>query len=399
MGEWIIKPLGSMCVKIGSGATPTGGQENYKYEGISLIRSQNVEDFVFSYNGLAHIDDEQAEKLNNVIVEANDTLINITGDSVARVCSAPVDIVPARVNQHVAIIRTDNIQLDSRFAKYSLLAMKEYLLSISEIGATRRALTKGMLENLDISAPNIEEQRTIVEVLSSFDDKIDLLTRQNTTLETLAQTYFRQWFVENNENESINVSLIATLENININPARQPLEQFYHYSIPAFDNNQIPIFELGKSILSNKFIVQPNSILVSKLNPATPRIWRIDKNVIQNSVCSTEFQVLKPQDMKYYLFLYCLMKSNDVTTSFTMSATGTSGSHQRIRPEYILEIETPKPDIDKLSLFNEICIPMMEKVKTNAKQILTLQKLRDTLLPKLISGEVRIKQLGDNVNG
>lgn len=393
MSEWKTKTLGSMCLKIGSGATPTGGSESYKDEGISLIRSQNVDDFVFLYDGLAHIDDEQARKLNNVTLETNDTLINITGDSVARVCSVPDIVLPARVNQHVAIVRADSIQLDNFFAKYALLAMKEHLLSISEIGATRRAITKGMLENLDLYIPEISEQRAIAEILSSLDDKIDLLTRQNKTLEVLAQTYFRQWFVEENENNNITVSEIATLENNTINPSKQASELFYHYSIPAFDDAQTPVIELGQMILSNKFMIQPNTILVSKLNPITPRIWRIDENVMLNSVCSTEFQVLKPCDIKYYLFLYYLMKSNDVVSSFAMSTTGTSGSHQRIRPEYILEIETPEPDDSKLKLFNEICLPMMAKVKNNQKQILTLQKLRDTLLPKLISGEITIKEV------
>lgn len=393
MSEWSTKALGSMCVKIGSGATPTGGKESYKNEGISLIRSQNVEDFIFLYDGLAHIDDEQAQKLNNVTIVANDTLVNITGDSVARVCSVPNNVLPARVNQHVAIVRADGIQLDNTFAKYVLLAMKEQLLSIAEIGATRRALTKEMLENLEIYCPDdISMQKAIAEVLASLDDKIELLIRQNSTLEALAQTYFRQWFLEENDNDPIPVSDIATLANNSVNPGRQPLEPFYHYSIPAYDNAQTPAVELGKTILSNKFVVLPNTILVSKLNPVTPRIWRIDGNVMPNSVCSTEFQVLKPKDMRHYLFLYCLMKSNDVVSSFAMSATGTSGSHQRIRPEYILEVETPDPDKDKLALFNEVCTPMMERVKKNQKQIQTLQKLRDTLLPKLIIGEVRVKQ-------
>ncbi|CFX07584.1 Restriction endonuclease, type I, HsdS [Syntrophomonas zehnderi OL-4] len=240
--------------------------------------------------------------------------------------------------------------------------------------------------------PPLHEQKAIAEVLSSLDDKIDFLTRQNNTLEDFAQTYFRRWFLEENDNDTIMVSEIAKLENNSVSPKRQPLEPFHHYSIPAYDNAQTPVVELGNTILSNKFTVQPNSILVSKLNPITPRIWRIDENVMPNSVCSTEFQVLKPYDIKHYLFLYFLMKSDDVVSSFAMSATGTSGSHQRIRPEYILEVETPEPDNDKLILFNEICTPMMERVKKNQQQIITLQKLRDTLLPKLISGEVRVKQ-------
>lgn len=273
-----------------------------------------------------------------------------------------------------------------------------YLLKLSDLnqhaeGSSHPLITQTLLNSVEVMyCEDVIIQKAIAEVLSSLDDKIDLLTRQNKTLEDLAQTYFRKWFLEDNVNDPIVVSEIARLENNGINPSRQPLEPFYHYSIPAFDNAQTPVVELGKTILSNKFIVQPNSILVSKLNPVTPRIWRIDENVMPNSVCSTEFQVLKPYDIKHYLFLYFLMKSNDVVSSFAMSATGTSGSHQRIRPEYILEVETPEPDNDKLILFNEICTPMMERVKKNQQQIITLQKLRDTLLPKLISGEVRVKQ-------
>jgi len=107
---WAERTLGEHCIKIGSGATPRGGNEAYKQEGISLIRSQNVLDFDFSYNGLAFIDDEQASKLSNVEIFEEDVLVNITGDSVARVCSVPKEVIPARVNQHVAILRTVVVQ-------------------------------------------------------------------------------------------------------------------------------------------------------------------------------------------------------------------------------------------------------------------------------------------------
>ncbi|MDF9407587.1 restriction endonuclease subunit S [Pelotomaculum isophthalicicum JI] len=292
------------------------------------------------------------------------------------------------VNNHAHIVSSNEL---------SNQALIYYILNSIDLdqyitGSAQPKLNQEMLRSIIVTLPPRPIQDAIAEVLSSLDDKVDLLTRQNATLEALAQTYYRQWFIEDNDNNTIPVSQIATLENNSINPARQPLEPFYHYSIPAFDNAQTPAVELGKTILSNKFIVPPNVILVSKLNPITPRVWRIDKHVKPNSVCSTEFQVLKPHNEKHYLFLYCLMKSKDVVSSFAMSTTGTSGSHQRIRPEYILEIETPEPDEKRLIEFNEIMTPMMDKVSRNQAQILTLQKLRDTLLPKLISGEVRVKQ-------
>lgn len=111
LSEWREVKLGDLCTKIGSGATPRGGSESYKEFGVSLIRSQNVLDLKFSEDGLAFIDEIQANDLKNVIVEKNDVLMNITGDSVARVCKVPTKILPARVNQHVAIIRSDENKL------------------------------------------------------------------------------------------------------------------------------------------------------------------------------------------------------------------------------------------------------------------------------------------------
>lgn len=179
MSAWKEFKLGNVSSKIGSGATPNGGENAYKSEGISLIRSQNVYDFTFSNDGLAFIDDKQAYELRNVEVLENDILINITGESVTRCCIVPKQYLPARVNQHVAIIRTIKEITDFKYLFYYLQSIKPELHSIAEIGCTRRALTKGMLEGLSIILPPLPEQRAIASVLSSLDDKIDLLHRQD----------------------------------------------------------------------------------------------------------------------------------------------------------------------------------------------------------------------------
>lgn len=198
MSEWNQFELKDITSKIGSGATPRGGQEAYKTEGISLIRSQNILDFSFSYNGLAFIDENQADKLKNVIVEENDILINITGDSVARVTKVPQEVLPARVNQHVAILRPKQSEIDSDYLLYYLLNpfFKRLLLKIASDGATRNALTKTQLQELIIRVPSINEQKQIAKTLSNLDQKITLLRQQNQTLEQLAQTLFKRWFVE-----------------------------------------------------------------------------------------------------------------------------------------------------------------------------------------------------------
>jgi type I restriction enzyme S subunit len=175
--------LGEVCDKIGSGATPRGGKQAYKTNGIPLIRSQNVLDFSFSKQGLAYIDDVQAKQLENVTVRLNDVLINITGDSVARVCMAPVDSVPARVNQHVAIVRATPKVADPAFILYSLQNLKSHLLSLASSGATRNALTKQMLENIEVNLPPLPEQIKIGRTLKALDDKIENNTAINHHLE------------------------------------------------------------------------------------------------------------------------------------------------------------------------------------------------------------------------
>lgn len=162
-----------ICTKIGSGATPKGGKEAYCEEGISLIRSQNVLDFAFSADGLAFINDLQAEKLKNVIVEEGDVLLNITGDSVARACMVDKKYLPARVNQHVCIVRADLQKAVPSYLLYFLQLNKEYLLQLAAGGATRNALTKEMINNLELELPSIKDQQKIAAILDNMQARMD----------------------------------------------------------------------------------------------------------------------------------------------------------------------------------------------------------------------------------
>ena len=163
---WPEVALGAHTSKIGSGATPLGGEAAYKKDGIALIRSMNVRDGHFSQDGLAFIDDQQAARLDGVVVEPDDVLLNITGASVARVCRAPHDVLPARVNQHVAIVRPTS-GFDPRFLEQCLLfpSMKRRLLRIAGAGATREAITKDAIERLTVIQPPRNEQERFADVL------------------------------------------------------------------------------------------------------------------------------------------------------------------------------------------------------------------------------------------
>lgn len=161
---WNQKQLGEITTKLGSGATPKGGKEAYQEDGITLIRSMNVHNGLFEYKELAHISEEQATKLDNVTIEENDVLLNITGASVARSCVVPSKILPARVNQHVCIIRC-NQRIVPEFLNKLLIDdnYQRLLWSIARGGATREAITKQQVESLKIIVPPIELQNQFAD--------------------------------------------------------------------------------------------------------------------------------------------------------------------------------------------------------------------------------------------
>lgn len=154
--NWKVENLKSYCLKIGSGSTPKGGKENYHKSGTSLVRSMNVHDFVFSPEDLAFIDDRQAKSLEGVSLKAQDILLNITGVSVARCCIVPEFVLPARVNQHVMIIRP---KIEFYLSNYLMCLLcysdnKTKLLGISQSGSTREAITKSEIDEFEVLIPN-----------------------------------------------------------------------------------------------------------------------------------------------------------------------------------------------------------------------------------------------------
>ncbi len=168
---WDTDTCKNLTSKIGSGATPKGGRESYGTEGISLIRSMNVYNNRFEYKDLAYITDEQADKLSNVTIEEKDVLLNITGASVARCCVVPKELIPARVNQHVAIVRCkDRLLPEFLCNMFTENSYQRLLWSIATSGgATREAITKQQIEDLVLIVPPIELQQQFVEFCNQVD--------------------------------------------------------------------------------------------------------------------------------------------------------------------------------------------------------------------------------------
>jgi len=292
------------------------------------------------------------------------------------------------VNNHAHIVR-GNSEADTRFLMYALSAadISGYLT-----GSTMPKLTQGNMNRIPLLAPPLPEQRAIAHILGTLDDKIELNRQMNETLESIAQTIFKSWFVDGDANgESGKVGDIVMLSRETINPREFPQETFDHYSIPAFDEEHLPKAETGEQIQSNKFIVPMGSVLLSKLNPRIPRVWLPNVSQTRRSFCSTEFLVAIPKPGISREYVYGLFKPPSFLDLFATLITGTSGSHQRVKPEYLLAMDVDVPAKERIARYTGLVKPLHDRVALNLEESRTFAALRDALLPKLISGELRVK--------
>ena len=389
MSEWkefTIEQLGKVITgKTPSKNNPEEWGDNYNFITPSDYGAYNK----FALSSIRKLSDIGYVKHKSRLIPTDSLLVTCIGSDMGKVVK---NSYPCFTNQQInSFIPNENI-VNSDFIYYFFKSSENYLKNLGSDGSAVPILNKSTFQQIGLDLPPLPEQQAIASVLSALDDKIDLLQRQNQTLEHMAATLFRQWFIEEAKEdwEEVRVSDIAIHIKNSINPNKFPTTLFKHFSLPAFDNGQNPSIESGQEILSSKYQLESNSILVSKLNPIVPRVWMILK-ADNNFISSTEFQNFKPKNRNYLGFLYFLFKADTVIEQLAMSASGTSGSHQRVKPQDMLDIKFTTSNLNLVEKFSLMVESTLIKQHENLKQIRTLQSMRDTLLPKLISGEVRLK--------
>lgn len=427
-GEFQLLQLGKACSKIGSGATPRGGKEAYRGGATSLIRSQNIYNDRFVYDGLAFIDDDQADELRNVVVEDGDVLLNITGDSVARCCQVDPAVLPARVNQHVAIIRPKAEILDARFLRYSLVSptMQARLLALASAGATRNALTKGMLEALDIAAPLLPEQRAIAHILGTLDDKIELNRRRNQTLEAMARALFKDWFVDfgpvraklENRESYLPADLWQLFPDRLDDEGKpegwemQPLSELLTIigggtpktSVQEYWGGDIPWFSVVDTPpASDAFVVGTEKTITAQgLASSSARL--ISKGTTIISARGTVGNLaIAGRDMTFNQSCYGLCGTKGVGDYFVyltaqkmvdqLKSMAHGSVFSTITRQTFEAIRRPVPPPAVLEAFERLVTEWFDAILSSVEEARTLTQIRDTLLPKLISGEIRVNPL------
>ncbi len=351
----------------------------------------------------------------------------------------------AALNQHIFRVTAKPIA-DQLFFYYLLLScIPIFNLRVQDKRTTMGHITKKDLQNIKVLLPPLPEQRAIAHILGTLDDKIELNRRMNETLEAMAQALFKSWFVDFDpvvvnalkagnpipdkfaeraahyrDNPDVlglpehilrlfpdrfqdselgpipegweigPLSTIANLRTETIVPRREPEAVWEHYSIPAFDEGRMPKLERGIDIKSGKYKVPPTAVLASKLNPQFPRVWLPDVVNEARAICSTEFMPFVPIKAEWRSLLYELLKSDLVQEGIRSAATGSTGSRQRVKPKTVASMPMIVAPAEILDAFCDRITSAHNLVLSNERESRTLAALRDTLLPKLISGELRV---------
>lgn len=425
---WTLVRLREITTKIGSGATPRGGQSVYldSRQRVALIRSQNVFDRHFSSEGLAFITDEHAEQLLGAMVQAEDLLLNITGDGITfgRACLAPEETLPACVNQHVSIVRPDRKLCSPGFLLSYLThpLIKGYIESFNS-GGSRRAITKGHIDSFEVPLPPIVEQERIADILGSLDNKIELNRQMNATLEAMAQALFRSWFVDfdpvtakaaGRQPFGMNADTaalfpdrfvdsdlgpipegwrIGTVGDIGANPRRGVNPSTIRPTIPYIGLEHMPrrSITLGtwgraEEVTSGKSAFNQGEILFGKLRPYFHKIGV----ALIDGVCSTDVIVVTPREEHFFGLLLGHLSSVDFINYVDAASGGTRMPRTSWSDMRRYQIVVPP---DRLcESHSKACRVFVNQLAANVEQSRTLSSLRDILLPKLLSGEIRVGQ-------
>lgn len=391
-----------VCTKIGSGSTPRGGASVYIDDGVSFIRSQNVFNLSFSYKGLAHIDDESAYRLRSVEIFKNDVLINITGDSVARTCLVPDNLIPARVNQHVSIIRTDSSILNPHYLCYFLASpfMQATMLNYATgKGASRNAMTKEMIGKFLIPCPSIQVQKKIVYLLKKYDDLVCINNKRISLLEKMADNLYKEWFVRfrfpGYKNEKIEEKKprgwqVGTDDKKHYAPTFFKYDEFRNIGYFVRGNNitaaemvegEIPVISAGlqPSGYHNEANVFGKSLTISS-SGANAGYLQYHMNDIWAADCSFF------QDEEIIWFVYNTLRYLQPVISNLQC--GAAQPH--VYPKNINRLNILIPTRELMKNYNDLVSPYYEEIRMLLQSNRLLIKQRDYLLPRLMSGKLEV---------
>jgi type I restriction enzyme S subunit len=389
-GEWKECRLGDVCEKVLTGGTPlTKHSEYYENGKIPWLKTKEV-NFCKIDETEYYITEAGLKNSSAKIVPKHSVIIAMygQGDTAGRVA---INTIPLATNQACCNLVIDSTLSDYRFIYFYL--KNSYLDLVSrKTGSAQPNLNTRLIKDFEISLPPLPEQKAIASTLSSLDDKIDLLHRQNKTLEAMAETLFRQWFIEGARDDWEDGCLMDVAD---INP-RYTLKKGTLSTYVEMKNLSTTTFNPEgwyKREITSGMKFKNGDTLLARITPClengkTAFIAILDEDEIGWG--STEYIVIRMKEGYHPFISYLIAKDREFRAFAIGSMSGSSG-RQRAQANVLKEFDFKIPPQKVISNLNEQLSSIVEKLKVNAAQIKTLENLRNTLLPKLMTGEVRVR--------
>ncbi|EMG6081603.1 restriction endonuclease subunit S [Proteus mirabilis] len=450
--------LGELCHEITVGFVGTMTNE-YIENGIPFLRSKNIEEYDVKWDDMKYVSSAFHKKLSKSVLKPGDVAIVRTGKP-GTTCVIPNDLREANCSD-IVIARVNNELLCPHYLSYFMNAMAHGQVNAHIVGAVQQHFNVSSAKKLEIPLPSRVKQTKIVQVLKTLDDKLKLNRQINQTLEQMAQTLFKSWFVDFDpvvdnaldagffeQDLAFSDELLrrvevrkAVRESDNFKPLSEDIRRLFPN---AFEECAEPALGLGgwmpkgwmsKSISDAIFInpkvnlakdtvakfvdmkalptsgysieevsekpfsggmkFQNNDILLARITPClengkTGIVDFLSEN--EAGFGSTEFIILRGNKNIHYSYIACLARYESFRQHVIQSMVGSSG-RQRVQNGCFNDYKIAVPSGEVMNRFADIVSPSFKKLTQNTNESRSLTKLRDTLLPKLISGELSLSDI------
>ena len=376
MSEWQTVAIGEICDLVTSGGTPLTSQKEYYHNGsIPWVKTKEVNQCRL-YGTENHITQLGLDNSSAKLIPENSIIIAMYGDgkTAGRVA---LNKVPVTTNQACCNLILNKQKANYDFVFYNLMGRYDELVS-KKTGSGQQNLNGKIIKEIEIDLPSLPEQKAIASVLSSLDDKIDLLHRQNKTLEAMAETLFRQWFIEEAKEDWEDGTLDQLIDLKYGKALKQEDRSGSGYPVVASS---------GIVGFHNDYLVKGPGIVIGRKG-TLGKVYFMEDNFYP---IDTSYFIQTKTSGSNLIFEYYLLKSLDFANMNSDSAV--PGLNRNIA----LGTQIQVPPEELILSFNGTAQPWFSKIHSNTKQIQTLEKLRDTLLPKLMSGEVRVQYQTEEV--
>jgi len=396
MSEWNELTIGELPLTIGDGnySSKYPSAKEFKTSGIPFISNKDIKNGRILSGDLRYIAPEKHAELKKGHIKEHDILVS-TRANIGDIAYVDASFEDANINAQLVFLRCDEKTLHSKFL-YHLLSSKHYhaIFQNHASGSAQMQLPIAALREISITFPEFDEQESIAAVLGSLDDKIDLLHRQNKTLEAMAASLFRQWFVEEAQEDwdTLRVSdFVDVLSGFAFKSTTFTESGAYRLiTIKAVQDGYLELAGADRinevpSKAPDYCYLKHGDILLS-LTGNVGRCCLVDD---EGLLLNQRVAKLRAKNKRDWALVYVMFRQSSMKQYLEEMAKGTAQAN--LSPIETANMEVSLPPIKTLELFSKVATPLLEGVLFNKSQIRTIETLRDTLLPKLMSGEVRVE--------